>query len=417
HASRTRRLYRNTIVAVAPRADLAETAYHLARRLLAAEGLKKNLEDTVAGKGQGALAAALALEQLRPLLLKLPRDVTEASRQAWNQVVLPDNEALTLTEEYVTSAFGGGATTGQQQVLTMLRANGLAFDDGAALGSGIIETRILPGTAPFDGDPDRFTGKAIAERAYQASGMAVFPDELPVRRGLQAAVRDGVLAVRLADGTAHSATQYATGPETNRQVRERAPGQDLPLMPVDAMTIYGRPAAPAVKAWFAVPEKLGKVHECHCDTPLPPVGGDTVTTWELARRYAATRPLLRLSLTTESEKAIEDAITGARAFGAVAPRLSVVVGGTPRVVGNAATDQPGEVNVSLTRVPVMSALQLTQAVSNLARTLEAPSVGAQVEMEFTAEAARRASDRVITGIANEDRYAIEATFGPEGGAA
>ncbi|MBU6290024.1 MAG: DUF499 domain-containing protein, partial [Chloroflexi bacterium] len=78
HASRTRRLYRNTIVAVAPRADLAETAYHLARRHLAALVLKKTLEDTVAGKGQGALAAALALEQLRPLLLKLPRDVTEA---------------------------------------------------------------------------------------------------------------------------------------------------------------------------------------------------------------------------------------------------------------------------------------------------------------------------------------------------
>ena len=156
-------------------------------------------------------------------------------------------------------------------------------------------------------------------------------------------------------------------------------------------------------------------HACHCTTP--PAGGDTVTTWELARRYAASRPLLRLSLTTASEKAIEDAITGARAFGAVAPRLSVVVGGTPRVAGNAATDQPGEVNVSLTRVPVMSALQLTQAVSNLARTLEAPNVEAQVEMEFTAEAARRASDRVITGIANEDRYAIEATFGPEGGAA
>ena len=415
HGSRTWRLYRNVIVAVAPRADLAATAYRLARRHIAAQALKERLDATVAVKGQGALAAALALEQLRPYLQRLPREMTEAARQAWNQVVLPENEPLTLTEEYVTTAVGGGATTGQQQVLKMLRANGLAFEDGAALGSGIIESEILPGTAPHEGDADLFTGKAIAERAYQASGMAVFPDDSPVRRGLQGAVRDGVLAAKMADGSAHSSTQYAYGPQADRQVRERAPGQDLPLMPVDAMTIYGRPAAPAVKAWFAVPDKPDvddpAPHACHCTAPAT---GDTVSTWDLAKRYAATRPLVRLSLVTESEKAIEDAIAGARAFNATAPRLSVEVGGKPRVPASAAPDQPGDVAVSLTRVKVTDAVPLTQAVINLARTLEAPGIGAQVDMEFTGDAAPRASAKVVAGIANEDRYKIEATFGPEG---
>ena len=411
NASRTRRLYRNTIIAVAPRADLAETAYRLARRHLAAQALKARLDASVSGRGQGALASALALEQLRPYLQKLPRDVTEAARQAWNQVILPDNETLTLTEEYVTSAFGGGATTGQQQVLKMLRANGLAFQDDAALGSGIIESRILPGTAPYDGNPDLFTGKAIAERAYQASGMAVFADDLPVRRGLQAAVRDGVLAVKMADGTAHSRLQYATGPAETRQVRERAPGQELPLMPVDGMTVYGRPASPTVKAWFA--EVVPTLHTCHCDTPPPPLGGDTVSTWELAKQYARTRPLVQVVLTTSSATAIEDAIGGARAFNAIAPQLSVNVMGNPRIPASGASGQPGDVSVSVTRVHVAQAVQLTQAVSNLARTLDSPSVEAQVEIEFTGDAARRASERVISGIPNEDRYEIQATFGPE----
>jgi hypothetical protein len=415
HAARTRRLYRNTIVAVAPRADLAETAYQISRRNMAAQSLKARLEATVAGKGQGALAAALALEQLRPQLTKLAREVLEAARQAWNQVVLPDNEPLTLTEEYVTSAFGGGATTGQQQVLKMLRANGLAFQEDGALGAGIIESRVLPGTAPLDGDPNLFSGKAIAERAYQAAGMAVFVDDLPVRRGLQAAVQDGILAVKMADGTAHSATHYAFGPTENRQVRERAPGQDLPLMPVDAMTTYGRPSAPSVQTWFAPVVETPKPDDIV--DPIDPVPQqDTVTEWELAKRYAATRPLLRLSLQTDSATAIDDAIAAARAFSASAPRLSVEVDGRPRVPPANAPDQSGHAHVSLTGVHVMSALQLTQAVANLARTLDTPKIGAQVDMEFEQDASRRAAERVVAGIANEDRYGIEATFGPEGGA-
>jgi hypothetical protein len=186
-------------------------------------------------------------------------------------------------------------------------------------------------------------------------------------------------------------------------------------MPVDAMTTYGRPSAPSVQTWFAPVVETPKPD--NIVDPIDPVPQqDTVTEWELAKRYAATRPLLRLSLQTDSATAIDDAIAAARAFSASAPRLSVEVDGRPRVPPANAPDQSGHAHVSLTGVHVMSALQLTQAVANLARTLDTPEIGAQVDMEFEQDASRRAAERVVAGIANEDRYGIEATFGPEGGA-
>lgn len=404
------RQYRNTIVALAPRDDLAETAARLARRLLAARKLDDQLRTEATRVGPNQISALVALQQLKPIIDRLPREVTEASRQAWNTVILPDNAPLTLTEEFITTEVGV-TTSGQAQLLRMLRRERLAFDDQDALSGAIIAERVLHGATPHDGQTDVVTAKAMAERALALPDLRLFTDQIPIRRGLSNGIREGFLVVRTSDGHAYSRDRHAYGPEDDRKVEDWPAGRDLPLFALDAMTLVTRPGTGAAKEWFHVKDIVDPpLHDCHCGsaptTPLP--GFQTVYDWAQAKTLAATRPLAKLILKHDQSGGLNALLVAARTLNARSSRMSINVDGVP--AGGGSGD--GNVHLEVTNVRPDLFAGLADVVGRLSRSLASPDFAAELEMEFgDVPAQMLASGRLVTGVPNEAQMAIIASFG------
>src|SRR5206468_10317196 len=191
---------------------------------------------------------------------------------AWTALVLPDHEPLTVTEEYLAlGGAAGAATNGQLELLRMLADHTLRFKEQDLLDPALIAERVLPGAAPYEGDPDVFTAKAVHERVLSMSGLRFFLDDGPVRRGIAAAARQGLLALKLPTGDAYLGDRRCSGAPDQRTVAQLAPEQGPASFQLDDVTLVARPASAKAKEWMA-PSEAQPV-EPPDRRPLPQVEG------------------------------------------------------------------------------------------------------------------------------------------------
>ncbi|MBI3972516.1 MAG: ATP-binding protein [Chloroflexi bacterium] len=425
------RQYRNTIMALAPRTDQWRQAIGYARRLLAARELDRELQAEATMPGSGQISATLARQQLKPIMDVLPRQVPVQSRLAWTALVLPEHEPLTVTEGYLAAASptgGNGALNGQQRLLDMLKDNELRFTEDDMLGPQLLVDRVLPGTTPHDGDADLFTAKDIHERVLSMSGLRFFLDDGPVRRGIAAAARQGLVALHLTTGDAYLGDRRCSGAPGQRTVTQLPPEQGPASFQLDDLTLIARPASARAREWMAPsPQPAGGGSGPTGPTDDQPVDGppvpwpqsweETANDWQRARELAVRRPLHALTVVIADPAHMPKLAVVGRVLNAKQPLMSIEVLAT--VGGDPAADAgltPSRVQLSIDQVPRTHAAagDLAQIAANLARRLPGSTYQAQLSIAFTGDeeqtqAARRLRDAQV----DEHLLHIEAHFGPE----
>ncbi len=392
------RRFLNAIVAVAARSEAFEAAIDRARRLKAAEAIRKENQSNDAGK--------LVRDQLQRTMPELRKAFRVQTCRAFDRIVLAGNVSYGLEEQFQVSEeqLLAGAE-GQDCVLRFLKAKRLIYVPGDALDSAKFVKDILPGTTPLPDQPGVYSARAIHERLLGAPGLRLIQGKRFVRDTLNKALDEGKIVLRMADGRGFDATGCVEGPEGRRR-RINALRPELSLNDSEWITTTGSEYA---RAWL------------HEDTDKPPSDGlgpppperkrVTATTWEDVRKYVADRPLLRLQLQTTAPAASRSLLKLAQPLSADSLSLSLSVGGEAK--------EGGMIDFRVSDVKPThptSPLKIAQTLFNALQE-ERAQYDAQLALDF-GEAGRTGLAQQLNELADNapDEVTPEAEFGqPVGG--
>jgi hypothetical protein len=310
------RTFRNAILAVAPSPAALNQAVDYAQRLIAAEKLEKEHE-----RGESGKLVREQIQRVAPEFLKQFR--LQASR-AFDRVVLADGKVYTLDEKYqVSDEEMLRRPQGQVCLRTFLDDKDLIYKAGDALDVSRFMKDVLPGATPTVDAPDVFTAKAVHERFLSAGGLRLVPDGGVVRETLKRTLKEGKIAIRLADGRAYDSEGCVGGVEG---MRRRVEGS-LTSFALDDAVLVSPIGSRASAEWRKVtePGERGKKPPI---IPKPPVPERVqALSWEKAAEYAADRPLLKLQLKAGTPVAARTLASLAQPFGAEKLSLTVRVDG------------------------------------------------------------------------------------------
>lgn len=436
------RRFRNAIVAIAPRTDVLEQAIATERRLLAANEL---LTEHRRDKGPREVR-----DQIEAVINDLGIKVRREGLRAFERVLLQGRQTLTLSEDYMVTREGPlDVASGQERLLKFLEDKRLIFKVGDALDVGLLVERLLPGGTPDVAHPGAVRADSVYERALESKDLRLMRNGNPVSDAILRAVSDGRLVVRLANGQAHDATGCVAGPPGARLRAERP----LASVPLESDVLLAPPDAPCVMAWLRTDEpqpksvsglltleeaarrkratvaaveealRLGLVHGQMVDG-VPHVLDDaafalwfpsatldqnvTAYSWDEAVRYAATRPLLSVTLKASEVDAANRLLSAAHPLGVPRQALRLQLEGQLR--------DGGSLNLAFDDVPPNAPVNPVEQVRRLARACQ---VIAYFEGELrlllgqgqrNMQALLQQSEKQAGGV-----LTIEALFGPEEG--
>jgi hypothetical protein len=233
------RLFRNAILAVTATASSLNTAVERARRLLAAEAIKREQRTGEASK--------LVREQLQRIKPELQKQFRLQSCRAFDRVVLPGGASYQMEEKYqVPEDKIMQKAQGQALLRSFLDDKDLVYKQGESLDTGRFMKEILRGATPLAEDPEVFTAKAVHERFLAAPGLRLVPNGDIVRQTILKALAAGKIAIRLANGKAYDASGCVDGPPGNRR---RLPGS-LSTLSLDDKVWLARVESQAAFSWL-----------------------------------------------------------------------------------------------------------------------------------------------------------------------
>ena len=392
------RRFLNAIVAVAARPEALKAAIDRARRLKAAEAIRRENETGDAGK--------LVRDQLQRTIPELRKAFRVQTCRAFDRIVLAGNASYGLEEQFqVPEEQLLARAEGQGCVLHFLEEKRLIYLAGDALDSAKFVKDILPGTTPLPDQPGVYTAQAIHERLLGAPGLRLIRDKGFVRNTLNEALDEGKIVLRLADGRAFDATDCVEGPEGHRR-RISATRPGLSLNDSELVTTADSDYA---REWLQ--EDTGERTTIDWE-PQPPTQAKriTATTWEDVRKYAADRPLLGLKLQAMTPAASQSLLRLAQPLSADSLSLSLSVGGEAKE-GGRIDFQVSEVKPTHPTSPLKIAQTLFNALSDEAQ------YEAQLALDF-GEAGRTGLAQQLNELADSapDEVTPEAEFDqPVGG--
>jgi len=359
------RRFRNAIFGVAPTPSLLEDAIQTRRRLLAAEAILNEERQ----KGHGGRGKSALQDQVEPLVQRFRLRARQQAWRAFNRVVFQGRRSLSLSEKYLVSSEGALTDPiGQAKLKDFLDDNGLVYQPNETLDVDLFLDEILSGATPSLEHEGAYLASAVHERALAHPRLRLMLDAAPVRNTILRAVKEGRLVIRRANGEAYDADGCVSGPPGARR-------RDSDTMPYTlALTddvLLALPDAPCVPGWLRVDDvppvgsglsiaeaaaqrgvsdqvvsdalDLGELTVIRIDgarkvaqdvkwaawSPRAVSGSERVTanSWDDAVRYAATRPLLSLSLSTTNSVTASKLVAIAQPFGAQALTLSVMASG------------------------------------------------------------------------------------------
>jgi hypothetical protein len=353
-----RRAFRNAILALAPTKQSLEEAVRVARRLMAAERIEEEAK-------RAEPRDKPTLQQLDKYLPSLRKQAQVRACRAFTRVFLQDRQPLTLDESYLVPEDGAlGDVKGQQSLMKFLEDKSLIFKVNESIGLDLLCAELLPGATPSKEHAGAVTASSLHERALSSPRLRLMRRADPVRDAVLKGVRDGRLAVRLANGDCYDKDGCVGGPDGTRHRQVKALttltlSHDVLIAPMDA---------PCIAAWFATND---------APPPVPPPSqipfGATADDWDTALEYASKRRLLKLTLRAQDPAAARTLLTLAQPFGARAMRLTVTAQGELKDGGDALLQISGARPSSAVK-PLDTAAMFRRALSDENANYEAEMV-------------------------------------------
>jgi hypothetical protein len=364
-AAPTPRRFRNAIVAVAPNPEAFQNALDRAKRLIAAEHIKKDARHGDSG--------AMVREQLARLEPTLAREFKIQTCRAFDTVVRADGVAGRFEEKYqVSDEDILSKPQGQKCLKSFLEDKEMLYKAGQALDPDRFLKLVLSGTTPIPDQPDVYRLSDVHERFLAASGLRLVPDASVVKQTVLRAVEQGKAVVRTADGTAYDKTGAVTGaPGQRRRIEGETPS--VALRDDELIT---RADTAAAKEWLKVDREI-IIKDGPPPPPPPPVDPPTViaTTWPDIVQHAGNRPLLVLELNAGTPTVAETLAGIAQPLGADELTLDVTVSGELKSGGTASFEVNGVKQNSPIK-PMDSARTLFTAMQ------EGMTYGAQLRLKY-----------------------------------
>ena len=394
------RRFRNAIVAVAPSLGALDRAIDHAQRLLATEAIERETP-----KGDEGKLVREQIQRVRPQYLRQFRLQT---CRAFDRVVVQEGKAMSLEEQYQfdeTEIMRGAQ--GQKSLRKFLDDKKLIYQPGDALDIGKFLKDVLPGATPLAEDPDVFTAKAIHERFLAAPGLRLVPDHDVIRATILNGVKQGMLAVRLADGRAYDAKGCVAGPQGAR----RRTSDTLTTLALNDTTLVTRADSAAAVDWTTedpVASEVSGVSGTTSNIPVPPPSVATATSWEKVAEYAAQRPLRELHLTASTPAAAKNLVSLAQPLGADSLSLSVTLSG--------ALKDGGQLNLAISEVKVGNPIKPLATAETLFNALTGgASFEADLKLGFGPDGRTGMADLLARVAQEAEGIALQATFGKPGG--
>jgi hypothetical protein len=363
-AAPTPRAFRNAIVAVAPNADAFLNALERAKRLIAAEQIKKDARHGESG--------AMVREQLTRLEPTLAREFKIQTCRAFDTVVRADGVAGRFEEKYQVSEEDIlSKPQGQKCLKAFLEDKEMLYKAGQALDPDRFLKIVLSGTTPIPDQSDVYRLSDVLKRFLAAPGLRLIPDASVVKLTIQRAVEQSKAVVCTGDESAYDKTGAVTGAPGQRR---RIEGETV-IVALHDDELITRADSVAAKEWLKVDKKI--IITKDPPPPPPPTEPDTViaTTWPDIVKHAETRPLLLLDLNAGTPS-VADTLAGiAQPFGADELTLDVTLSGELKSGGTASFEVRGVKQNSPIK-PMDSTRTLFTAMQ------EGMSYGSQLRLKF-----------------------------------
>ena len=395
------RLNRNAIVAIAPGTGGLDEAVTHARRLIAAEAIRRTYQD-----GEDAHSVRMR-DQIRKILTDYEKRFRLQTRRTFTQVVLPSGIVIPLDEEHLVGeqeVLQGSNTSGQQNVSDFLRAKGKVYVHHDALDADMFLQQLSGATPQPAG---AYTTKAVHERLLAAPGMRLIDGEAITRNSIRKAVEQGRIAVRLPDGTAQGLGKTVSGPESQR--REQPFMANLSTLSVDDRTLVAPVSRDIAKEWLKVDEMVVTPPPGPGDDfipPPPPTEGKakeaTASSVEGLQKEAQKRPLKRLNVTTkEAEEA--------KKIQLLASQVDAQVTVTVSVEGQ--TSDHEQARLELSNMRLNHTLKPLDTARMLLRALTTSTFSAKFTFTFESPADEAIVTTLAAGLPS--KATVQALFGEE----
>lgn len=317
------RRFRNAIVAVTAQSSALHDVVERARRLIALEQIEKEYRTGEENK--------LAREQIQRLKPSFMKNFRIHARRAFNRVVIPGHEPVTLEEKFhVSEEQILQGNHGQASLHRFLNEKDLIYKPGDALDIDKFITTVLPGTTPNLDHPEVFSARSVHERFLSAPGLRLIPDHSIVRQTIIKAVEAGKLVVRTADGTAYDAQGCVAGEENQRK---RYPTR-ISSFALDDTVLITHPAASIAADWLKEQTVEKGLPEITAAAPRVSTGPITAHTWHDAIKNAEQRAVTKIEFIAKNPGDAEQLLPLAQPLGAQQLVLSVSAGGPMRDGGD-----------------------------------------------------------------------------------
>jgi hypothetical protein len=395
----TPRRFRNAIVAIAPNPDALQNALERAKRLIAAEEIRKDTRHGDTG--------ALVREQLARLEPSLAREFKLQTCHAFDTVVRADGVAGRFEEKYqVSDEDILSKPQGQKCLRAFLEDKEMIYKAGQSLDPDRFLKAIISGTTPIPDQPDVYRLSDVQDRFLAAPGLRLVPDASVVKLTVVRAIEHGKAVVRVADGSTYDTTGGVTGASGQRR---RVEGE-TPSLGLREDEFITRADSAAAKEWLRVDavKKVGG-KEYPVGTPPPNIVAEAATiiatTWPDIVRHAEARPLLALELNAGTPTVAETLAGIAQPLGADVLMLEVTVSGELKS-GGTASFEVRDVKQNSPIKPLDTARTLFNAMQ------EGMAYGAQLRLRFK-EPGRAGMKPQIEAAGDKagDDVAPSATFG------
>ena len=371
-AAPTPRAFRNAIVAVAPNADAFQNALERAKRLIAAEQIKKDARHGDSG--------AMVREQLNRLEPTLAREFKLQTCRAFDTVARADGVAGRFEEKYqVSEEEILSKPQGQKCLKAFLEDKEMLYKAGQALDPDRFLKIVLSGTTPIPDQSDVYRLSDVLKRFLAAPGLRLVPDLSVVKLTIQRAVEQGKAVVHTGDEAAYDKTGTVRGAPGQRH---RIEGETVRVALHDDELITRADSA-AAKEWLKVDAAKkptgGTVYPDGTKKPEVEIVAEATTviatTWPDIVKHAENRPLLLLDLNAGTPTVAETLASIAQPLGADELTLDVTVSGELKSGGTASLEIR-EVKQNSPIKPMDSARTLFTAMQ------EGMTYGAQLRLKF-----------------------------------
>lgn len=316
------RRFINAIVALAPHPNDLQHAIARARRLLAAEQVRRELQSAHERTAQDQIRA----RQLNETLTRLRREVQLETLRAFRIVVLHTGELGAMEDTYLVQAEGIESYQPQLQLRQFLEAKNRLYRREEALDPDRL-LQLLRGATPTADDPRVYTARSLHERLLSAPELKLIPDEAFVQRTISKAIAAGKLVLRTGDRV-----YDAQGVIDTRDGQRRRVGESLPRpFAIDDQTLLTPSESDAAQEWTRLdpaPEPPAPPEpQPSPDTPRLYPEPDSAHTVDAAIMLARERRVRTLRLTARNPQQLQQLTQAAQRLNPQRVTLSLAVGG------------------------------------------------------------------------------------------